>query len=383
MLTYETLQFIWLLIIAALFIGFAITGGCDLGVNALHIFIAKEDKERQQLISSLSATWEGNQVWLITAAAALFAAWPLMYASVFSSFYLALLLVLLALILRPPGLDYRSKLSSVRWRSAWDVCLFISGFVPLFLFGVAFGNLLSGLDFYFDTSMRVYSTSGFFSLLNPFSLLVGVVALCLLLLQGALFIQIKTHPPLSDRAAKFSPWFAWIFIIGFVLAWYLAIYKLEGFQWNNLPAENSYDASTSAASYRPFAQNVSKGQGLWMQNYLKYPLGFALPILSIIFVLVTLFFSKIKYLGTALFFNSLALVCVICTFWFTLYPLVLPSNSFPMQSLTIWNASSSALTLKWMLVAVIIFLPIILAYTTWVFRVVKGKVATEEMDTKY
>jgi len=370
---YETLKFIWLLFIGALFIGFAITGGFDLGVNALLIFIGKKDLERRLILNSIGPTWEGNQVWLITAGGALFAAWPLMYAAAFSSFYLALLLVLIALILRPPGLDYRSKLPSRAWRSTWDFCLFLSGFIPIFLFGVAFGNLLSGLGFHYDDTLHAHFTGGFFSLLNPFSLLTGMISLSLLLLQGALFLQLKTPAPLDTRAAKAARVFGVLFIISFSIGWYWANYKLDGFQVISMPGRNE--------SFSPLLKSVEKAQGFWLHNYQQYSWGYCAPALALVGTVCALLFSALLYPGIALFCNSLAISGVIITTGFTLYPFIMPSSSVPSHSLTIWDAASSQLTLSWMLIATLVLLPIVLAYTVWVYRVMRGKV--NEKDFLY
>jgi cytochrome d ubiquinol oxidase subunit II len=369
MLEYETLKLIWLLLIATLFIGFAISGGYDLGVNVLLILIGRKDEERRIILNSIGPTWEGNQVWLITAAGALFAAWPLFYATAFSSLYLALLLVLMALILRPPGIDYRSKLPAEIWRNTWDSCLFLSGFIPIFLFGVAFGNLFLGLDFYFDESLRSYFTGGFFSLLHPFSLLTGIVCLCILLLQAAYFLQLKTPPPLDIRAIKLARWLGLLFILSFSLAWIWCVYKLTGYQVIDMPDPNT--------SFTPFSKNVIKEVGFWLHNYQRYPLGYLAPLLSLMAAGLALIFSTYQRPGIALFCNSIAIASVIVTGGFTLFPFILPSSSLPAHSLTIWDATSSQLTLMWMLVATIIFLPIVLAYTTWVFRVMRGKTESD------
>ena len=182
---YFTLKIIWWLLVGALLIGFALLGGFDLGVGTLLPFVARSDKQRRVLLNSIGPTWEGNQVWFITGGAALFAAWPLAYAVTFSSLYFALLLVLFALFFRPIGFDYRSKLPNPKWRSAWDWALFAGGFVPALLFGVAFGNLLQGIPFYFDEDMRIYNMGTLLGLLNPFALFAGVISVSMLVMQGA------------------------------------------------------------------------------------------------------------------------------------------------------------------------------------------------------
>jgi len=199
---YFTLKIIWWLLVGALLIGFAVMDGFDLGVGALLPFVAKTDDERRVLINSIGPTWEGNQVWFITGGGALFAAWPLVYASAFSGFYWALLLVLFALFFRPVGFEYRSKVADPRWRNAWDWGLFVGGAVPALVFGVAFGNLLQGVPFTFDDMLRPYYGGNFFGLLNPFALLTGVVSLSMLVMHGAVYLQMRTEGEIAKRASR-------------------------------------------------------------------------------------------------------------------------------------------------------------------------------------
>lgn len=189
---YATLKLIWWLLVGVLLIGFAVTDGFDMGATALLPFLGKTDDERRIIVNTVGATWEGNQVWLITAGGAMFAAWPLVYAASFSGFYFAMLLVLFALFFRPVGFDYRSKRPDPRWRAGWDWGLFVGGFVPALVFGVAFGNLLQGVPFQFDSDLRVTYYGGFWALLNPFALLCGLVSLTMLVAHGAAFIKMKT-----------------------------------------------------------------------------------------------------------------------------------------------------------------------------------------------
>ena len=373
-LEYETLKFIWLLLVGALLIGFAITGGFDLGVAGALFMASKNDKERRLALASIGPTWEGNQVWFITAGGALFAAFPLMYAAAFSGFYIALLCVLLSLILRPPGLDYRNKLPSPLWRTSWDVCLFLSGFVPSLLFGVAFGNLFLGIAFYYDDNLMPHPTGSFFTLVSPYALLFGLVSLSIVLTHGALFLQLKTEAFLNQRAKKIAQWFGITFIISFSIAWAWTVFKIEGLQITSLPNPNE--------SFTPLSKEVARGVGFWLKNYQEHALGYLAPFLSICSVLIALIFSVCNLPGMALFFNSIALSAVIITAGFTLYPFILPSSSHPNHSLTLWDAASSKLTLSWMLLATVIFLPIVLSYTIWVFRVMRGKVLEKDILKK-
>jgi len=218
---YETMRFIWWAFLGALLIGFAITGGADLGVGALLPFLGKNDAERRVIINSVGPTWEGNQVWFVTAGGALFAAWPMAYAVAFSGFYLALFLTLSALWLRPIGFDYRSKLANSTWRNSWDWALFVGGFVPSLIFGVAFGNLLLGVPFQLDDDMRIFYQGSFWQLLTPFALLAGVVSLSMLLTHGAVFLQMKSVADINERSKKAVIFFCCFDASGFCFWWCL------------------------------------------------------------------------------------------------------------------------------------------------------------------
>src|SRR6202789_4309384 len=198
---YATLKVIWWVLIGVLLIGFALTDGFDMGTAILLPFIGKNDAERRVVINTVGATWEGNQTWLVTAGGAMFAAWPLVYAASFSGFYFAMLLVLFALFFRPVGFDYRGKRDDPRWRSVWDWGLFVGGFVPALVFGVAFGNLLQGVPMTFDTELRVTCHGGFLGLLNPFALLCGLVGVSMLSAHGAAFVKLKSDGVIAERAS--------------------------------------------------------------------------------------------------------------------------------------------------------------------------------------
>ena len=201
-LDYETLRVIWWALLGVLLSGFAVMGGMDLGVGTLLPFAAKTDEERRLLINLSGPTWEGNQVWLVLGGGAIFAAWPVIYAVSFSGFYLAMIAILLALILRPVGFKFRGKVADPRWRTAWDWALFIGGFVPSLIFGVAVGNAVLGVPFNFDDSLRASYSGNFFQLLTPFALLAGLLSLAMLVTQGATIIAMRTRGPVAERARR-------------------------------------------------------------------------------------------------------------------------------------------------------------------------------------
>jgi cytochrome d ubiquinol oxidase subunit II len=367
---YETLRLIWWALLGALLIGFAITDGFDLGVAILLPFLGKNDAERRVIINSIGATWEGNQVWFVTAGGALFAAWPMAYSVAFSGFYFALLLTLFALFMRPIGFDYRSKLPSQKWRNNWDIALFVGGFIPALIFGVAFGNLLKGVPFYFDNDMRIFYTGSFWALLNPFALAAGLLSVSMLIMHGAVFLQLKTEGDINQRCKKVVTVFA-------IMT--LAIFALAGIWVANI---DGYHISTEVfpnAPSNPLAKIVNKESGLWLDNYAHYPVLWGIPGLAFIAGAVTMALSKVGRPGLAFIASSLTLASVILTAGVSMFPFLIPSSSSMNSSLTVWDASSSFATLKIMFWVTVIFLPIVVAYTTWAFRVLRGKITLEHI----
>jgi cytochrome bd ubiquinol oxidase subunit II len=369
---YFTLKIIWWLLVGALLIGFAVMDGFDLGVGALLPFVAKTDNERRVLINSIGPTWEGNQVWFITGGGALFAAWPLVYAAAFSGFYWALLLVLFALFFRPVGFEYRSKVADPRWRGAWDWGLFVGGAVPALVFGVAFGNLLQGVPFAFDEFMRPYYGGNFFGLLNPFALLTGVVSVSMLVMHGAVYLQMRTDGVIAQRARTAVRLFGIVFIAAFVLAGIWQAYGIQGFRLVASPDPGS--------SFSPLAKTVEKAAGAWMTNYAGQPWMWIAPVLSIAGAGLAILLAAAGRAGAAFVLSGAALAGTILTAGFAMFPFVMPSSSVPNASLTVYDAVSSHHTLNLMFVAVVVFLPIVLAYTSWVYRVLRGKVTEKRIQ---
>jgi hypothetical protein len=204
-LDYETLRLIWWVLLGVLLIGFALTDGYDLGVASLLPFVARSDEERRQAINAIAPHWEGHQVWLILGGGAIFAAWPFVYAVSFSGFYLAMFLVLASLILRPVSFKYRSKHADPAWRSRWDMALFVGGFVPALVFGVAVGNVLAGAPFRFDSDLRMTYEGSLLGLFTPFTLLAGLLSVAMLAMHGAAWLAVKIEEgPVLERARRFG-----------------------------------------------------------------------------------------------------------------------------------------------------------------------------------
>ena len=368
---YETLKLIWWLFVGVLLIGFAVTDGFDLGIGTLLPFVGRNDEERRVVINSIGPTWDGNQVWFITAGGALFAAWPLVYAAAFSGFYFALLLVLLALILRPVGFDFRSKLPSERWRRFWDWALFTGGAVPALVCGVAFGNLLQGVPFHYDASLRPFYTGSFFALLNPYALLAGLVSLCMLIMHGSLYLQMRTEGELYQRAKRATMIFATLFMILFALAGVWLAFGVEGYKIVAMPNPNS--------AFSPLAKTVARAPGAWLSNYGRYPWMLLAPALGFAGAALAMLAAARNRPGIGFVCSAFALAGVILTAGLVMFPFVLPSSASPNDSLTAWDAVSSRRTLMIMFWAVLIFLPIVIAYTSWVFSKLRGKITTEQI----
>ncbi len=378
-ISYELLRVIWWALLGALLIGFAIMDGFDMGVGTLLPFVAKTNTERRVMINSIAPVWEGNQVWFILGGGAIFAAWPLVYATAFSGFYVALFLVLLALILRPVGFDFRSKVDDPRWRKVWDTCLFIGGFVPSLVFGVAFGNLMLGVPFYFDETMNPHYTGTFLQLLNPYGLLCGLISLLMLTMHGGVYLNLKTEGVVAKRARKAVYMCASVFIVLFVIAGIWSSFYMDGYVI-------TYFGGTEAAS-NPMAKTVALAQGGWFENFRDWPLALAVPISVPVFALITMALIRGGQEGKAFITSALSVAMTVATAGVAMFPFLMPSSVNPAHSLTVWDGSSSHATLFYMLAATIIFLPVVLVYTSWVFAVLKGKVTNayikENSDNLY
>jgi cytochrome bd ubiquinol oxidase subunit II len=369
MLNYETLRVIWWLILGLLLMGFAVTDGFDMGVCAIFKFVGRSDDERRALLESVEPVWEGNQVWFILAGGAVFAAWPLLYAAAFSSLYLAMFLVLAGLIVRPVGFAFRGKLAEPAWRNTCDWALLTSGVVPALLFGVAFGNLLIGVPFHFDSMMRPVYTGGFFNLLHPFALLSGLVSLSMLVMHGATYASLKVEGPLGERAAAIAKAAALAFTLLFIAAGIWIFAGLDGWKITSVANE--------AGPSNPLLKTVVYDRGAWLQNYRAHGLLWLAPVAGISSALLTYQLLRVGRSGAALFTSGVTQAATILTAGIALFPFLMPSSTHPADGLTIWDASSSAKTLFTMLIAVIVFLPIVLAYTTWVYHILRGQISLD------
>lgn len=369
---FATLKVIWWLLLGVLLIGFAIMDGFDLGAAIMLPFVGRTDAERRVAINTVGPVWEGNQVWLILGGGAIFAAWPALYAASFSGFYLAMLLVLAALILRPVGFKFRSKMPDATWRSTWDWLLFAGGLIPSLVFGVAMGNLLEGVPFGFDSELRAHYEFGLFDLLNPFALLCGLVSAAMLATHGARYLALKADGLVAARAASLSRWTALAWFALFAVAGIWLVRSGFGFRITS--------GAIAGAAPDPLAKTVLAQPGSWLANYGHWPLSRLLPAAGLVAPLVLAFLPRARA-HTALFIcSAVGVAGVVGTMGVSLFPFLMPSSSEPSSSLTVWDASSSPRTLWIMLLATGIFLPIVLAYTTWVYRVLRGRVTVAHVE---
>jgi cytochrome d ubiquinol oxidase subunit II len=374
-MTYEFLRLAWWLILGVLLIGFAIMDGFDFGIAALVRVLGRDDDERRALLETVEPVWEGNQVWFVLAGGATFAAFPLLYAVAFSGFYVAMMVLLAAFILRPVSFGYRNKYTNPQWRSAWDWALTVSGSVPPLIFGVAFGNLFLGVPFRFDSDMRIEYTGGFIDLLHPFALLSGAASLALILAHGAAWAAVKTDASLAQRCGK---------TVRIAMIAFVAAYAVAGL-WLALGVPGHALASAAAAdsASNPLLKQVVL-QKSWFAGFAAaHPAFWIAPLLALAAAAATVVLTaRQKYL--AAFAASAATIgATILSAGLALFPFLLPSSLDPGSGLTIWDASSSKTTLGLMLLAVVVLLPIVLAYTAWVYRVLRGRVSLEHIRSSH
>ncbi len=372
LISYETLRLIWWALLGVLLIGFALTDGFDLGAATLLPFAARSDIERRTVINAIGPVWEGNQVWLILGGGAIFAAWPQLYAVSFSGFYLAMFAILFALILRPVAFKFRSKREEASWRNRWDWALFIGGFAPSLIFGVAVGNVLQGVPFRIEEDMQIFYDGSFFGLLNPFALLCGLVSVAMLVMHGAAWLQVKTSGTIAERARRYGITAALAVPVLYLAAGAVLAFLLPGYVITS-------EISTSGVS-NPLLKHAVVQNGAWLANYAARPVLWLVPGLGLAGSVIAALCMAARRPLAALITGGAGIAGIITSVGVSMFPFILPSSANPSASLTIWDASSSHLTLFIMLISTLIFMPIILAYTSWVFSVLRGKVDAEAIE---
>ncbi|MBU1626478.1 cytochrome d ubiquinol oxidase subunit II [bacterium] len=330
----SVLQVIWFFLIGILLAGYAILDGFDLGVGFWYLF-AKKKKERRILLNSIIPFWDGNEVWLLTGGGALFAAFPHVYATVFSGFYLALMLVLYSLIFRAVSIEFRNKDFSEPWTNFWDKAFAFGSIIPAFLFGVALGNILRGLPL--DGGMNYTGT--FFMLLNPYALLIGLLGLFMIATHGALYISIKTEEQLAEKAKNWAQKAWFIYLTLFILAVIATILT----------------------------------QPHLLENYKFAPILWIIPILELVEILMIGFFIKWGEIFKGFITSSFSILGLFALTGSGLFPYLVPELGKAGYGLTVMNASSSNLTLKVMFILALIFMPFVIGYTVWIYRIFRGK----------
>ncbi|MGI9274237.1 MAG: cytochrome d ubiquinol oxidase subunit II [Endozoicomonas sp.] len=369
---YEVLKFIWWVLIGVLLIGFAIMDGYDMGTANLLPFMSKTDTERRIMINAVAPHWDGNQVWLITAGGALFAAWPIVYATAFSGFYWAMMLVLFTLLIRPMAFDYRSKLEDPRWRNAWDWGLFASGAVPTLVFGVAFGNLFQGFGFELDSTMRSSFTDGFFDLLNPFGILCGLVSVSMLTMHGAVWQKLRAGAPIQQRASV---------VARYTAITTLVLFAIGGIWVANIPGYEITSVLDPNAPAYPLNKTVEIVEaGRWLENFSQYPIMMIAPVMAFLGAIGVLILAKSQLAGLTFACSAATQAGIILTAGFSLFPFLLPSSVQPDASLTLWDSTSSYLTLSIMTFVAAVFVPLVLGYTIWCFYHLWGRMTAEHIE---
>ncbi|QHS11224.1 cytochrome d ubiquinol oxidase subunit II [Sinimarinibacterium sp. NLF-5-8] len=371
MFDYETYKLIWWGLIGILLIGFAIMDGHDMGVGTLLPWVARSDVERRVVINTVGPHWDGNQVWFVTGGGAIFAAWPMIYATAFSGFYWAMLAALWALFLRPVGFDFRSKINDPRWRSSWDWGLFVGSVVPPIIFGVAFGNLLLGVPFTFDEMLVSTYSGSFWALLNPFALLCGVVSSAMVTMHGGIYLAHRSEGQIAARARRAATVSGLLLLLAFTAAGFW-VATLDGYVISSSVDPNAVPD--------PMGKTVIREAGAWLGNYRSEPLTLLVPLLAYMGVIMALWLLRVRRSGWAFVSSALALAAVVATAGVSMFPFLLPSSSDPRASLTVWDSTSSHLTLGIMFWVSLILVPLIVLYTSWAYRVMRGKVTAEQIQ---
>ncbi|MEO7073107.1 MAG: cytochrome d ubiquinol oxidase subunit II [Rhodanobacter sp.] len=364
---YATLRVLWWAILGMLLIGFAILDGFDFGVAALLKLLGCNDAERKVLLEGIEPTWEGNQVWFIVAGGATFAAWPMLYAVSFSGMYFAIALVLLALILRPVGFKFRDKITDPRWVSLWDWVLVASGVTVMVVSGVAFGNLFLGVPFAFDEDLRMHWEGGLLNLLHPFALLTGLVSTAMLLAHGACWAALKADHLIAARAVSVARVMTLVFAALYVAAGVWVAYAIPGYAIVG-------PALTDGLS-NPLYKQVAVG-GSWFASYMRYPWFWSAPLLALMGAVGVQALIARRDVRASIA-SSIMVGGTIASAGFALFPFLLPSSLDAHSSLTIGDASSTRPTLLLMLFATSVLMPIVIMYTAWVYRVMRGRITLD------
>ncbi|MFS8038327.1 cytochrome d ubiquinol oxidase subunit II [Xanthobacter sp. AM11] len=368
---YVILKLLWWVLLGVLLTGIGVMVGMDMGVGTILRYVGRTDAERRVAINVIGPHWDGNQVWFILGGGAIFAAWPLVYATAFSGFYIVMLVLLWSMIVRPLGFEYRSKMPSERWRNVWDATLFISGLVPMLVFGAAVGNVLQGVPFHFDWRLTSYYTGSFIALFNPFALLCGVMSVALAIYMGGARLAAAAGEPVGSRARTAA-------IVAGLVA--IAVFSGAGYWVSTLDGFRLVAGPDPAAAQTPLHQQVVRETGALLANYAAYPKLWTLPALAYAGLVLGVFALAVRRPALGWWLGALAWIGVMGTVGAAMFPFMMPSITNPSHSLTVWNSGSSLRTLGWMLGFTLVFMPLIVWYTSWAFWVMRGKVDPAQVE---
>jgi cytochrome d ubiquinol oxidase subunit II len=355
-----------------LLMGLAVMVGMDMGVGTILRYVGRTDAERRVALNIVGPHWDGNQVWFILGGGAIFAAWPLVYATAFSGLYIVMLLLLWSMIVRPLGFEYRSKLASVRWRNAWDWALFVSGFVPMLVFGAAIGNILHGVPFQFSWNLTSTYTGSFVALFNPFAILCGLLSVAMSVYMGAAMIMNRGEGAMYERARRLAVWAGLAAVVLFTVGG-IWVSQMQGYQLVHSP--------DPALGQTPLQQTVERAAGAWLANFRSHSILWLVPAIAYAGVLLGVWAVRKGRSHLGWWLGALGWIGIVGTVGAAMFPFMLPSNSAPSHSLTVWNASSSRHTLTLMLGFTVVFMPLILWYTSWAFWVMRGKVSVGRVES--
>ena len=368
---YLVLKVVWWLLLGILLMGLAVMVGMDMGVGTILRYVGRTDAERRVALNIIGPHWDGNQVWFVLGGGAIFAAWPLVYATAFSGFYVVMLVLLWSMIVRPLGFEYRSKLASPRWRNAWDWALFVSGFVPMLVFGAAIGNILRGVPFQFSWNLTSTYTGGFISLFNPFAILCGLLSVAMAVYVGAAILTSRAEGAIQSRARGLGVWACVVALILFIVGG-IWVSGLDGYRLVHAP--------DPALAQTPLQQTAELAAGAWLGNFRSHWLLWLVPASACASIALGAWALSKRRSLLGWWLGALAWIGIIGTVGAAMFPFMLPSSSVPSHSLTVWNASSTQHTLIWMLGFTLVFMPLVVWYTSWAFWVMRGKVTVQQIE---
>lgn len=372
MTIYVILKLLWTGILGFLLTMLGLMVGMDMGVGTLLRFVGRNDGERRTMLNIIGPHWDGNQVWFVLGGGAIFAAFPTLYGTSFSIFYVVMILLLFSMILRPVAFEYRSKVAHKYWRSGWDIAFLVSGFVPMFVYGAAIGNVIQGVGYHFLWTGQYIQDESFWTyLLNPFAILCGLMSVALSVQQGGAMLMLRATDDIYARSKAYGSLggivAAILFVIGGVCVYFMKGFMLTAPVDPNMPANPLH------------GQKVIMQDGAWMHNFTHYPVLWALPILGTLCMVASSLFLRRDHVKLAWWLGAGSWTGTISTVGATMFPFLMPSSTAPDQSLSAWNATGSQYGLTAMLVVSAIFIPTIICYTSWCYHVMRGRVSVHDV----